>query len=156
MRILLTSATLRAWIRRFVPGGMSALIAYFLAKLMPHAGTAWIRSFASGGWYAALQALVLGLYAGVFLWLERKFKWASAFFGARPLHVNAVPALSLGAARPHWWRRRRCDGPAPDNAPGETETPPPQGQSTSDDTQAAGTDVDGAAGESSPSGEPPS
>lgn len=91
MKVQLTSDWLRNVIRTIVPSGLGGVITYFITKWFPNMNTAWIQNFTHGGWYALLMTASTGVYYGAFRWLETKFKWASAFLGAKPV-VHTVMA----------------------------------------------------------------
>jgi hypothetical protein len=84
MKMYLTSNTLRQWVRIFVPIAFGNLIAVLSKKIDPHIVKTLSSIFTQGGGYASIGLAFGGLYAAVLLWLEKRYKWASAFLGALP------------------------------------------------------------------------
>lgn len=89
LKIQLTSDALRKWIRTFVPIGLGSLVAWLIAKVAPASAPSLIGHLTHGGLFALLMAITSSSYAGLFIWLEKHFKWASAFLGALP-HPKTV------------------------------------------------------------------
>jgi hypothetical protein len=84
MKIQLVSESLRRWIRTAVPIIVGSLISYLLSHLSPATGASLLATWTHGGFFALLMAATSAVYAGAFIWLEKHFKWASAFLGALP------------------------------------------------------------------------
>lgn len=98
MKIQLTSDYLRNLIRTIVPGGLGSIIAYVIQRWFPHLWP-WWSSHVTLGWYAMLTVATTSVYYGAFRWLEKRFKWASAFLGAKPVVAAPVtPPVSVIAA----------------------------------------------------------
>jgi hypothetical protein len=84
MKMYLTSNSLRQWVRIFVPIAFGNLIAVLSKKIDPHIVKTLSSIFTQGGGYASIGLAFGGLYAAVLLWLEKRYRWASAFLGALP------------------------------------------------------------------------
>lgn len=92
MKIQLTSNYLRNLIRTVVPGGIGAVIAYLLQKYAPSV-LPWYHAHVTAGYTSSLVLLASSVWYAIFRKLENKFKWASAFLGAKPVPA-AVPAVA--------------------------------------------------------------
>jgi hypothetical protein len=95
MKMYLTSNSLRQWVRIFVPIAFGNLIAILSKKIDPNIVKTLSSIFTQGGGYASIGLAFGGLYAAILLWLEKRYKWASAFLGALPQPNQAkMPVLA--------------------------------------------------------------
>ena len=109
LKIQLTSEALRKWIRTFVPIGLGSLLAWLIAKVAPASAPSLIGHLTHGGLFALLMTITSSLYAAAFIWLEKHFRWASAFLGALPQPKSPV----VGLEEPTFVRTPSVDQPSP-------------------------------------------